>query len=236
MSKRVVITGANRGLGLGLTAGLVREGHRVFAGCRTPAEADELRAVSPDVIAAVDMADAASVEAFAHQADEHFGALDLLVNNAGIDARSAGSEFDRRGPMVIEPEAVLDVTRVNAVGPMLLTRFLAPALSRPDVSVVVNVSSQLGSMVVGNTRGGDVAYNVSKAALNMVSVMMANQLAKHSISVVTLHPGWVRTDMGGERGELSLDQAVDPLLATLDRLSMADSGRFIRPDGSDHPW
>lgn len=236
MTKRVVITGANRGLGLGLTAGLVRAGHHVFAGCRTPDQAGELQAVAPEVVAAVEMADAASIEAFARQADEHFGAVDLLINNAGIDARAAGSEFDQRGPMVIEPEAVVDVTRVNAVGPMLLIRYLAPALSRPDESVVVNVSSQLGSMVVGNSRGGDVAYNVSKAALNMVSVMMANQLARHSISVVTLHPGWVRTDMGGERGELSLDEAVAPLLATFGGLSMADSGRFIRPDGADHPW
>ncbi|MDH3706780.1 MAG: SDR family NAD(P)-dependent oxidoreductase [Acidimicrobiia bacterium] len=236
MTKRVVITGANRGIGLALTGGLVRAGHRVFAGCRSPAGADDLRTVAPDVIAPIEMSDPASIEAFARQADEQLGAVDLLINNAGIDARSAGCDFEKRGPMNIEPEAVLDVTRVNAVGPMLLTRYLAPALSRPDESMVVNVSSQLGSMVVGNTRGGDVAYNVSKAALNMVSGMMANQLAKHSIGVVTLHPGWVRTDMGGERGELSLDEAVEPLLATLDRLSMADTGRFIRPDGSDHPW
>lgn len=236
MTKRVVITGANRGIGLALTQGLVAAGHRVVAGCRLPDTARRLRAVEPEIIASVDVADADSIERFAHLADTELGEIDLLINNAGIDARSAGCAFDRRGPMVIDPEAVLDVTRVNAVGPMLLTRHLAPALSRPDQSVVVNVSSQLGSMVVGDTRGGDVAYNVSKAALNMVSVMMADRLRRHDIAVVAIHPGWVRTDMGGERGELAIDEAVGPLLATFDRLSMADTGRFIRPDGSTHPW
>ena len=236
MSKRVVITGANRGIGLALTGGLIDAGHRVLAGCRTPSQAGELRALGPEAIVGVDMADAASVAAFAREADQQFGAIDLLINNAGIDARSAGCDFDKRGPMVIEPEAVLDVTRVNAVGPMLLTRHLAPALSRPDQSVVVNVSSQLGSMVVGGSRGGDVAYNVSKAALNMVSVMMADRLGKHDIAVVALHPGWVRTDMGGERGELAVEDAAATLVATIGELTMADSGRFIRPDGSDHPW
>ncbi|MGI9603291.1 MAG: SDR family oxidoreductase [Acidimicrobiales bacterium] len=236
MPKRVVITGANRGIGLALTAGLMANGHRVVAGCRRPDQASELQALGPEVIEAVEMADPDSVEAFARAADQHFGAIDLLINNAGIDARSAGSDFDKRGPMVIDPEAVLDVTRVNAVGPMLLTRHLAPALSRPDHAVVVNVSSQLGSMVVGDTRGGDVAYNVSKAALNMVSVMMADRLRKHDIAVVALHPGWVRTDMGGERGELAIDEAAAVLVDRCERVSMADTGRFIRPDGSEHPW
>ncbi|MDH4170408.1 MAG: SDR family NAD(P)-dependent oxidoreductase [Acidimicrobiia bacterium] len=236
MAKRVVITGSNRGIGLALTAGLIGAGHQVFAGCRNPAAAAELAALQPDAIAAVEMADPTSIEAFARAADRHFGAVDLLINNAGIDARSAGCDFDKRGPMVIEPEAVLEVTRVNAVGPMLLIRHLAPALSRPDQALVINVSSQLGSMVVGDTRGGDAAYNVSKAALNMVSVMMADRLRKHDIAVVALHPGWVRTDMGGERGELAVDEAAPTLVEMFERLTMADTGRFIRPDGSDHPW
>ncbi|MCL4120113.1 UNVERIFIED_CONTAM: hypothetical protein GTU68_053786 [Idotea baltica] len=125
---------------------------------------------------------------------------------------------------------------VNVTGPMVMTTALLPLLRQSDGALVVNISSQLGSMQVAARKGRDSAYCVSKAALNMWSVKAAASLRTEGIGVVMLHPGWVQTDMGGPSGELTLDDAATSIAATIGALTVADTGRFVRWDGHEHPW
>ena len=119
---------------------------------------------------------------------------------------------------------------------MVLTRELLPLLQRGTEPLVLNVSSQLGSMQVAASKGRDTVYCMSKAALNMLSVKSAAALRADGIAVVMLHPGWVQTDMGGSSAPLTIAESADSIVRTVDALTLADSGRFIQWDGSDHPW
>lgn len=125
---------------------------------------------------------------------------------------------------------------VNAVGPILVTRAFVPLLRSGADPVILNVSSQLGSMEVGAQAGADVGYNASKAALNMITVKSAATLAPDGITVVAVHPGWVQTDMGGATAAISIDESASALVDLVGGLTIADSGRFLRWDGVEHPW
>ena len=162
--------------------------------------------------------------------------IDILYNNAGIDARSFGVDDGARDVLQLSGDNFLAVMRVNAVGPMLLTRALLDRLSASDNPRIVNVTSQVGSMEVAHTIGRDIGYVSSKAALNMISVRQSVHLRDAGIVVIALHPGHLKTDMGGERADLPTDEGATAILALVDSLTMADSGTFRRWDGTVHPW
>ena len=164
------------------------------------------------------------------------GGIDLLINSAGADARAFGASEDDRGPFDFDAAVFNAVLEVNVTGPMLVTRHLLPLLRSGDHPMVVNISSQLGSMQVAANKGRDTAYCVSKAALNMLSVKSAAALRGEDIGVVMLHPGWIATDMGGPNAPLDLDDTSEIIASTVESLTLRDSGRFIRWDGADHPW
>ena len=223
----VVITGAGRGLGASLVKEFEGVGADVLAAARSGSRCGS-RVYPP-----LDVGDEASINEFAASVD---CPVDVLVNNAAIDARALGAAADDRGPLDLSAEHLLAQTRVNAVGPMLLTRALLPRLEEAADARVVNVTSQLGSMWYGAEHGNDIGYNASKAALNSVTVQTAGVLKAKSIIVVALHPGWVRTDMGGPSAPLSGDESAAAIVDTVSKLTLADTGRFLRWDGSDHPW
>ena len=241
---RILITGANRGLGLELAKTWIAGGHEVWGSART-ADPTDFLALEPAGVITLDLGDEASIvagfEALATQIDS----LDLLVNCAGIDARAFGIE-DPRGPFDVEAEPFTEVIRINATGPMLVTREALPLLRAavngrsgrvPSSNVMVlNVSSQLGSMEVAATKGRDTSYCVSKAALNMWSVKAAKALKEERIAMVMLHPGWVSTDMGGSSADLTPTESATSIVAAVEALTLDDSGRFINWDGSEHPW
>ena len=231
MTERIVVTGANRGLGLELTRQHAARGDEVWAGCRRPEEATELRSVTPHVLP-IDMASEDSIAAFAQALGS--GPIDVLYNNAGIDARAVGVHDSARDVLQISGEHFLEVMRVNAVGPMLLTRAVLDRLIASARPRVVNVSSQAGSMEVAHTLGRDVSYDASKAALNMVGVRQSVHLPE--VIVVAMHPGFLKTDMGGSRADLPTEEGAAGVVATVDRLTLDDSGTFLRWDGSVHPW
>ena len=233
MTERIVITGANRGLGLELTRQHTARGDQVWAGCRRPDEASELHALTPHVLP-VDMATEASIAAFAEALGP--APIDVLYNNAGIDARALGVDDGARDVLQIGGDAFLEVMRVNAAGPMLLTRAVVDRLGASARPRVVNVSSQAGSMEVAHTLGRDVSYTASKAALNMISVRQSVHLRDAGITVVCIHPGFLKTDMGGSRADMPVEEGAAGIVAMVDGLTLDDSGTFRRWDGSVHPW
>lgn len=230
-AKRILITGIGRGLGRELAHRLAGEGHEVWGTTR-----DGLTDLDIAGCVALDLGQEASVIEAAAAVGERVGALDLLVNCAGADARAFGAGEDDRGPFDFDSSMFNAVLNVNVTGPMLVTRHVLPLLRQSEGPMVVNISSQLGSMQVAARKGRDTAYCVSKAALNMFSVKAASALRPEGIGVVMLHPGWVQTDMGGAGAPMTIDESSSAIVDTLGSLSLADTGRFVRWDGHDHPW
>ena len=229
----VVITGANRGLGLELAKAFAARGHTVIGGCRTPDRADELRTVT-EHIHAVDTGDERSIADFV--AAVGGDAIDVLVNNAGLTAAGLGAADDERDVLQLSPEHFMGEVRINALGPMLLARGLLPALRRSGRPRIVNISSQIGSMEVSSTMGRDVGYGASKAALNMITVKLAWRLRDDGVIAVAIHPGYLRTEMSGPGADLDPADAAVQIVDLVDALTMEQSGTFLQWDGSVHPW
>lgn len=234
-----LVTGANRGLGLEFTRQLLARGDRVVATCRQPGKATGLNALAGEYpgrlhVLPLDVATPQSHAELVHELplvlgghdDDGTGRLDLLLNNAGV--LHSGERFGRLGADHLEHSF-----RTNASGPLLLTQALAPLLA--DGARVVNLSSRLGS-IAGTERFGTPSYNISKAALNMATVLMAHALAERGIVVFAISPGWVRTQMGGEDAEVAPGDAVAGVLRQAGTVQIEDSGRFIGTDGGTIPW
>lgn len=230
---RIVVTGASRGIGLQLTRHLVADGHRVVGAVRDPAGAAALTAIT-DVVA-LDVDRPTTLERLDAAVGAHLDEVDVLVNNAGIKRVADRDWVESAGPLSsVDRDAVLAVLSTNAVGPLLVTRALLSRLRRPG-GVVVNVSSQLGSLAAGI--GVDYAYNASKAALNMVTRTMARDLGEFGIVPVALNPGWIATDMTADD-----DAPLDPVPTTREiadlivRLDSSLNGCFVDRFGSTVPW
>jgi NAD(P)-dependent dehydrogenase (short-subunit alcohol dehydrogenase family) len=231
--RNVLVTGANRGLGLEFCRQLLARGDHVVATARRPAQAHELARLVADHpgrlhVLPLDVTDPKSETEVACELPLVLGdeRLHLLINNAGL------LHSGERWPHV--PAANFeDSFRTNAMGPFLLTQALAPFLA--DGGTVVNMSSQLGS-IERTTRFGTPSYCVTKAALNMVTRLLSSALMERDITVVSMHPGWVQTDMGGEQAPLQPAQSVEGLLRVIDGLRRTDTGRFFDWQGEALPW
>lgn len=228
----VVITGANRGVGLALTEAWRAKGAHVIAGCRTPASATALAATGAE-IHAFDQASEASIAAFAAAIGDR--QVDVLVNCAGIDATALGAPDGERTVLQLSADDFRGVMEVNVVGPMLLTRALVPNL-KLGPGKIINITSQIGSMELGMVMGRDVSYAASKSALNMVSLKFAWALKGDGIPVVMVHPGWVRTDMGGPSATVDPVDSAAGIIAVTEAATIESTGTFVRWDGSTHPW
>lgn len=230
----VLVTGGNRGIGLAFVRQLLARGDRVVATCRQPGKATALNALAGEHpgrlrVLPLDVAEAKSRAELLRElplvlGDD--GRLDLLVNNAGV--LHSGERFGH-----VEQPVLEDSLRTNAVGPFLLAQALAPLLA--DAAKVANISSQLGS--IANThRFGTPSYDISKAAQNMASVLLARALAERGIVVLALHPGWVQTEMGGAGAQVAPVDAVAGLLRVIDAATPAQSGTFVDWRGDALPW
>lgn len=229
----VVITGANRGLGLELAREFAGRGHTVVGTCRHPGDAAELAAVAAEVHP-LDVGNESSIDAFVAALGDRV--VDVLVHNAGVDARAFGATNAERNVFDQTAEQFMGQIRVNALGPMLLTRSLIAHLRRSERPRVVSISSQLGSMEVAQKIGGDVGYGASKAAMNVVTLKLGAALRDDGISCVMFHPGWLRTDMGGSSAAMAADDSARQLADQIDALNIDDTMTFRRWDGSPHPW
>jgi NAD(P)-dependent dehydrogenase (short-subunit alcohol dehydrogenase family) len=225
----VLITGANRGLGLEFARQYAGDGWTVFAACREPRKARELRELKGDnvTILAMDVTDSASVGNAAQEL--HGTSIDLLINNAG----TAGKRGQTTGN--VDYENWLRVLEVNTLGPMRVVEAFADSVARSERRLMVTITSGMASLA-HNTEGGSIAYRSSKAAVNMAMRSVAVDLAARGITCVVVNPGWVKTDMGGASAPLTPEQSVSAMRRLFARLGPRDSGKFFNHDGSEHAW
>jgi NAD(P)-dependent dehydrogenase (short-subunit alcohol dehydrogenase family) len=230
---QVLITGANRGIGLALVREYLGAGWRVFATCRTPNRADDLWALCDAYgerlsITALDVTDEESIRRAGETIRAETDALDALINNAAVYPRG-------ERPGALDADEMLYAFHVNAVGPVMVTQAMLDLLRAADDPRVVNVTSQMGSLARKRS-GGAYSYTASKAALNMLTRALAYDLRREGITVVAIHPGWVRTDMGGAGATLAPEEAARRIREMVDGLSAEDAARFMQVGGGDLPW
>ncbi len=228
----VVITGAGRGLGLALARQHLAQGATVIGGVRNPSGAQELVSAGAQVLP-LDTGSGESIAAFGKALGDR--PVDVLYNNAAIDARAVGADDEARSALVITEQQFRAVMEVNVLGPLLLVQAVVGNL-RAAKGTIVNVSSQVGSIEVAQRIGRDVSYNSSKAALNMLTLKQSQVLRADGVTVIAVHPGWVRSDMGGPTATLDPAESAAGIVTLVARLSIDDTGSFVQWDGSIHPW
>lgn len=226
----LLITGANRGLGLEFVRQYAADGWEVVAGCRKPDDAAELRALAQGAdgrvrVATVDVADAASVEAFASTVGG--GPLDLVIAGAGVYG-------DRpQGFGEVDYDDWLEVLRVNTLGPVRIAEAFASNLEAGGGKLVA-ITSLMGS--IADSGGDHILYRSSKAALNAAFKSVALALKPRGVVAMVMHPGWVQTDMGGAGAPVTPEQSIRGMRQVIDALTPADAGTFRDFSGKVLPW
>jgi len=228
----VLITGANRGLGLEFARQYAAAGWHVIATCRDPKGAAGLQALiadHPDTVVAhaLDVTDHAQIQTLAKALKKV--AIDLIVNNAGI----YGPRPVKLGG--VDYAAWAEVMRVNAMAPLKVCECFLDHVAASDLKLIATVSSKMGAMS-DNQSGASYIYRSSKAALNAVMKSLSVDLKPRGIAVVMLHPGWVSTDMGGPSGLIDAAQSVAGMRRVIAALSLDMTGRFYNFDGTEIPW
>jgi NAD(P)-dependent dehydrogenase (short-subunit alcohol dehydrogenase family) len=228
----ILITGANRGLGLEFARQYLAEGYAVIAACRNSSAAPALRQLERDAngaltIIELDVADSGSVSRAA--ASVMSPAIDILVNCAGV----IGARGQTVGSLDYADWA--HVLEVNVMGPARVCEAFIDRVARSDRRLIITITSGMGSLA-DNTSGGSVPYRTSKAAVNMLMRSAAIDLKPRGITCVVLNPGWVKTDMGGPNATLSPEESVGAMRRLIAKIGAKDSGRFYNYDGREYPW
>jgi NAD(P)-dependent dehydrogenase (short-subunit alcohol dehydrogenase family) len=227
--RRVLITGASRGIGLEFARQFLARGDRVFAACRDPQNARQLHALPSDRLhlISLDVADAASIDASYAAVRQQTDALDILINNAGI----IDDDNDVLGSLTFD--VLMTLLRVNAAAPILIAQRYLELLQRGTDPQIIGITSEHGS-IASKPDGGSYGYSASKAALNMFIRTLAFDV--RGITAYVIDPGWVRTDMGGRSASLSPERSVGGMMQIIDRATPRDAGKFFRWDGQEEPW
>jgi NAD(P)-dependent dehydrogenase (short-subunit alcohol dehydrogenase family) len=229
----VLITGANRGLGLEFAKQYSADGWRVYACCRNPEKADglgELARASNGGLSlhSLEVSRASSVSALAEALRGK--AIDILLNNAGIYGDEEHDDFGK-----IDYAKWATTFSVNVMGPMKLVEAFIDNVASSERKILAFVSSLMGS-ISDNGSGGSYLYRSSKAALNAMAKSLSIDLKERGLKAVILHPGWVETDMGGEKAPLLPPESIKGMRKVLDGLQSVDSGKFISYAGEELPW
>ena len=222
----VLITGANRGIGLELARQYSEAGWQVIGTARQPDQATELANLNNARVMQLDVTDQDSVTRLANELSGQ--PIDLLINNAGILPRMQ-SVAD------IDIDQFEHILAVNSTGPVRVTQALLPNLRAGQQKKVSNITSNLGS-ITKNTAGGSYGYRESKAALNMFTRSLAAELRPEGFICVVIHPGWVQTDMGGANAPVPVQESVTGIRSVVDNLAPEDSGEFWTFKGDQIPW
>jgi len=227
----ILITGANKGIGLELASRYARAGNKVLACCRKPDTAVELAELAKKYdlsLIPVEVGDDASVAAMA--ATLEGTAIDTLINNAG----TTGPKHDQQTAYAMDFEGWADAMNINAMAPVRVMHALMPNLRASDNAKVMSVSSQLGAISLDRPIG--YAYSASKAALNKYMRLAALELGKENISVGLIHPGWVQTSMGGANADITAEASAEGIIDVIAKLNTSNNGGFWNYDGEVHPW
>jgi len=226
------VSGANRGIGFGLTLEMAQHGCKVAAGYRDEtrskqllAETEKHRNILP---VKVDVTIEDDLQHLYQFIDERLGHLDILVNCAGVNINDSARVNE------LNWQDVARNLEVNVGGPLMTSKALYPLLQKGREKKIVNISSQMGSIHL--TDGGATPYRVSKAALNMLTRNQAIEYKKDGIAVVILHPGWVKTDMGGSAAPMTVADSVKKIFQIIEMISLANTGEFISVTGDKIPY
>ena len=231
--KTLLITGANRGIGLEFVRQYAAEGWRVFACCRKPAAADLLNRL---VNQFPDRIQAHALDVTAHQQIEQLAQtltgqpIDLLINNAGVYPPDRGDAFGKT-----DYAAWQHAFEVNTMAPLKMTEAFIKHVARSELKTIVTITSKMGS-VADNRGGSSYIYRSSKAGVNIVVKSLSIDLNPQKIIAVVLHPGWVKTDMGGPGALITTEQSVTGMRRVIGNLTLQDSGKFYAFDGQIVPW
>ncbi|WNV05582.1 SDR family oxidoreductase [Candidatus Methylospira mobilis] len=226
----VLITGANRGLGLEFSRQYADSGWNVLACCRVPEAADALNALAVRHgnirVHALDVGDFRQIDALASQLGDQ--PIDVLLANAGVYGDSAGFG-------ALDYRQWSRTLLINAQAPVKLAEAFLPCLLRGKLRLIVPITSLMGSM--GDNRGGgSLMYRSSKAALNAAMKTLSIDLKPQGVGVLILHPGWVKTDMGGDQAPTSATESVGGMIRVIRDFTLENSGRFFNFKGAELPW
>lgn len=246
--KSILVTGCNRGLGLGIVKHLVNDTNppqNVIATCRIIEKAPELREIAEKNrnvhILTLDVKNTDTFDRFAKDVESIVGddGLNVLFNNAGYSPKSTRINM-------VKAEQLAETFAINTIGPIMLTKALLPLLYRAAAknvnapiscskAAVINMSSFLGSIEL-NKDGGLYPYRCSKAAINMATKSLSIDLKSQGVLVTCIHPGWVKTDMGGNNAPLSVDTSCSGIVKVIKELNEKHNGGFVQWDGKELPW
>lgn len=229
----VLITGANRGIGLEFARQYAADGWQVVACCRQPQQAEALNRLADQYkdrfsIHRLDVRELTEIDQLSHKLQDL--PIDILINNAGVYPHAQNGEFGH-----ISYDDWMEAFRVNTFAPLKMVEALVEQIACSQLKIVATITSKMGS-IVDNQRGGSYIYRSSKAAVNMVVKSLAIDLQPRGIIAVLLHPGWVQTDMGGRGALISTKQSVTGMKSILGRVTHSDTGKFIAYDGQHIPW
>ncbi|MEK6701435.1 MAG: SDR family oxidoreductase [Planctomycetota bacterium] len=223
-----LITGANRGIGLQFARQITSRGDRVLATTRRPAELPaDVASIKGVTWLPLDVSDPASIDSLPSRLGG-VNAIDVLINNAGVSSTI-------KNIAQLTAEELHKVFAVNSFAPLLVARALLPLLKVGSRKLIVNITSQLAS-ITNNTGGSSYPYRASKTALNQLTASLSNELRPAGFTCLAIHPGWVKTDMGGQEAPLTVEQAVSHMLPVFDKATPAQSGKFLNYDGKPLAW
>jgi NAD(P)-dependent dehydrogenase (short-subunit alcohol dehydrogenase family) len=232
MSKTILVTGANRGIGLEMVKQYAELGDNVLACCRDPDKAIELQTLAKNIsnikIYKLDVNDLSNIDQLATQLSD--APIDILINNAGVGGMDAS--FGK-----VEYDDFLSTLKVNTIAPVMIAQALLKQVLKGNDKIIVNISSVLGSIELHQDNSwGHLTYRVSKSALNSATRAMANKLNESKVIVLAMHPGWVQTDMGGKDAHITPEQSVEGIKNFLKSVSLENSGNFFSYEGESLPW
>ena len=231
--KTLLITGANRGIGLEFCNQYAADGWRVLACCREPGKADALNRLAvryPELVKlhALDVTNHAQIEQLARTLSDE--TIDLLINDAGVYPDAGRGGFGHT-----DYAEWMTAFSINTMAPLKMVESFVKQIARSKLKLIVTITSQMGS-IDDNKSGGSYLYRSSKAAVNMVNRSLALDLKGDGITAVVFNPGWVKTDMGGPNAMIPVEQSVTDMRKVIGGLTLADTGKFIGNDGLVIPW
>jgi short-subunit dehydrogenase len=232
MIKKILVTGANRGLGLGLVKKFLKNNEKVICTTRNISKSKELILCKEKYndnleICELDLLDKDSPNILSNFLGDE--TIDLFINNAGVIGHSA-QHFKS-----VSLNHWLEVLKVNLIAPLLITQSIIKNIEKSSERKIYFISSKVGS-IEDNKSGGMYIYRSSKTALNQVVKSLSIDLKPLGISVISLHPGWVRTEMGGPNALISVEESVNGMVDVISNTSIINSGQFINYDGTRLPW